>query len=147
MVERGGFEPPKAKPADLQSAPFDRSGTSPISKGAGRPPEGNESHDLPCSELPGAGDGTRTRNLLITSQLLYQLSYASKPLSQERTNPSPRPSFQKKTRDGDSENLIYIQVKLFCQDKRTIRGKHFLRGFRKEVPCPVPLRSPHRRKS
>ena len=26
----------------------------------------------------GAGDGTRTRNLLITSQLLYQLSYASK---------------------------------------------------------------------
>jgi hypothetical protein len=25
----------------------------------------------------GAGDGTRTRNLLITSQLLYQLSYAS----------------------------------------------------------------------
>ena len=29
MVERGGFEPPKAKPADLQSAPFDRFGTSP----------------------------------------------------------------------------------------------------------------------
>ena len=29
MVERGGFEPPKAVPADLQSAPFDRSGTSP----------------------------------------------------------------------------------------------------------------------
>jgi hypothetical protein len=31
MVERGGFEPPKAEPADLQSAPFDRSGTSPVS--------------------------------------------------------------------------------------------------------------------
>jgi hypothetical protein len=30
MVERGGFEPPKAKPTDLQSAPFGRSGTSPI---------------------------------------------------------------------------------------------------------------------
>jgi hypothetical protein len=27
--------------------------------------------------LGGAGDGTRTRNLLITSQLLCQLSYAS----------------------------------------------------------------------
>ena len=27
MVVRGGFEPPKAEPADLQSAPFDRSGT------------------------------------------------------------------------------------------------------------------------
>ena len=25
----------------------------------------------------GAGNGTRTRNLLITNQLLYQLSYAS----------------------------------------------------------------------
>ena len=29
--------------------------------------------------LYGAGDGTRTRNLLITNQLLYQLSYASLP--------------------------------------------------------------------
>ena len=30
------------------------------------------------SGLSGAGDGTRTRNLLITNQLLYQLSYAGK---------------------------------------------------------------------
>ena len=29
MVEGGGFEPPKAVPADLQSAPFGRSGTPP----------------------------------------------------------------------------------------------------------------------
>ena len=29
VVERGGFEPPKAEPADLQSAPFGHSGTSP----------------------------------------------------------------------------------------------------------------------
>ncbi len=29
VVEGGGFEPPKAVPADLQSAPFDRSGTPP----------------------------------------------------------------------------------------------------------------------
>ncbi len=27
----GGFEPPKAEPTDLQSVPFDRSGTSPSS--------------------------------------------------------------------------------------------------------------------
>ena len=27
--------------------------------------------------INGAGDGTRTRDLLITSQLLYQLSYTS----------------------------------------------------------------------
>ncbi len=31
MVEGGGFEPPKAEPTDLQSAPFDRSGTPPRS--------------------------------------------------------------------------------------------------------------------
>ena len=54
MVEGEGFEPSKAEPADLQSAPFGHSGTPPN-----------------C----GAGDGTRTRNLLITSQLLCQLSY------------------------------------------------------------------------
>jgi hypothetical protein len=29
LVEGGGFEPPKASPADLQSAPFDRSGNPP----------------------------------------------------------------------------------------------------------------------
>ena len=29
MVEREGFEPSKAEPADLQSDPFDRSGTQP----------------------------------------------------------------------------------------------------------------------
>ena len=31
MVEGGGFEPPKAEPADLQSAPFGHSGTPPKS--------------------------------------------------------------------------------------------------------------------
>jgi hypothetical protein len=30
-----------------------------------------------CFDASGAGDGTRTRDLLITNQLLYQLSYAS----------------------------------------------------------------------
>ena len=29
MVGEGGFEPPKAKPADLQSVPFGHSGTLP----------------------------------------------------------------------------------------------------------------------
>ena len=43
----GGFEPPKAVPADLQSVPFGHSG-------------------IP----PGAGDRSRTNNLLITNQLL-----------------------------------------------------------------------------
>ena len=55
-MEEDGFEPSKAKLTDLQSAPFGHSGTLP---------------------LFGAGDGTRTRDLLITNQLLYQLSYTS----------------------------------------------------------------------
>ena len=54
LVGEDGFEPSKSVTTDLQSAPFGRSGT-----------------------LPGAGDGTRTRNLLITNQLLCQLSYTS----------------------------------------------------------------------
>jgi hypothetical protein len=44
LVEGGGFEPPKAEPADLQSAPFGRSGTPPI-QGA---------------ELSGDGSGVST---------------------------------------------------------------------------------------
>ena len=32
LVERGGFEPPKASPTDLQSVPFGHSGTSPAQK-------------------------------------------------------------------------------------------------------------------
>ena len=63
MVGRGGFEPPKLIAADLQSAPFGHSGTYP--------------YDIPLDPEGGAGDGTRTRNLLITNQLLCQLSYAS----------------------------------------------------------------------
>lgn len=45
----------KAKPADLQSAPFNHSGIRPH----------------------GASNRTRTYDLLITNQLLYQLSYTS----------------------------------------------------------------------
>ena len=62
MVEGGGFEPPKSLTTDLQSVPFGRSGIPP---------------DDVLELSNGADDGTRTRNLLITSQLLYQLSYAS----------------------------------------------------------------------
>ena len=60
MVGRGGFEPPKSLTSDLQSDPFGRSGI------------------FPCTyEIFGAGDWNRTRNLLITNQLLCQLSYTS----------------------------------------------------------------------
>ena len=60
LVGEGGFEPPKALPADLQSVPFGHSGIPPYSK-------------APC----GAGGRTRTPDLLITNQLLYRLSYTS----------------------------------------------------------------------
>ncbi len=54
----GGFEPPKASPADLQSVPFGHSGNPPYI-------------------IFGAGGRIRTPDLLITNQLLYQLSYTS----------------------------------------------------------------------
>ena len=66
LVEEGGFEPPKLKAADLQSVPFGHSGTLPYIK------------VRETLTFFGAGDGTRTRDLLITNQLLYQLSYTSK---------------------------------------------------------------------
>ena len=62
LVGRGGFEPPKSKTSDLQSDPFGRSGICPYLSVA----------FFVCC---GAGDWTRTHNLLITNQLLCQLSY------------------------------------------------------------------------
>ena len=70
LVGRGGFEPPKSLTADLQSAPFGHSGT------------------YPYSLCVGAGGRTRTPDLLITNQLLYQLSYTS--ISLERSNTIPQ---------------------------------------------------------
>ena len=61
LVEEDGFEPSKSLTTDLQSAPFGHSGTPPyeiVLRG-------------------GAGGRTRTPDLLITNQLLYQLSYTS----------------------------------------------------------------------
>ena len=56
MVVGGGFEPPKAEPTDLQSVPFDHSGTPPFKR-------------------TGADTPIRTEDILITSEMLYQLSY------------------------------------------------------------------------
>ena len=57
-MDGGGFEPPKQFAADLQSVPFGHSGTHPY---------GIVFHR--------ADDRTRTDNLLITNQLLCQLSH------------------------------------------------------------------------
>ena len=64
MVGGDGFEPSKSVTADLQSAPFGHSGTRPYEV--------------------GAGDGNRTCNLLITNQLLCQLSYTSIPIGMSK---------------------------------------------------------------
>ena len=82
MVEGEGFEPSKAEPSDLQSDPFGRSGTPPN--------EGNFHLSIDKSQAiyrfttnkfeiskNGAGTRSRTRDRLITNQLLYHLSYAS----------------------------------------------------------------------
>ncbi len=62
LVGDDGFEPSKLKATDLQSAPFGRSGNLPYSV---------------LNTIDGAGGRTRTPDLLITNQLLYQLSYTS----------------------------------------------------------------------
>ena len=98
LVGEDGFEPSKRYAADLQSVPFGHSGTPPdmlfyrllgagrrtrsIKERLGRALAGNahprcillfESVCIPS--LLGAGRRTRTPDLLITNQLLYQLSY------------------------------------------------------------------------
>ena len=57
-MDGGGFEPPKQFAADLQSVPFGHSGIRP--------------YEIFISQ---ADNRTRTDNLLITNQLLCQLSH------------------------------------------------------------------------
>ncbi len=71
-----------ARPTDLQSVAFDRFATCPT--GLMQTQYLRRARTFLFSR---AGDGTRTRNLLITNQLLYQLSYASR-----QTHTSPVPS-------------------------------------------------------
>ena len=63
---RGGFEPPKQVAADLQSVPFGHSGIHPCSILLPK--------DILCAFVK-ADKRTRTVNLLITNQLLCQLSH------------------------------------------------------------------------
>ena len=91
MVEGGGFEPPKAEPPDLQSGPFDRSGTPPV-KNVNRQCSPvftyvSMAEIDPTSRISRRNSGARRRDrtsdLLITNQLLYQLSYAGRPARTE----------------------------------------------------------------
>ena len=91
LVGDGGFEPPKASPADLQSVPFGHSGNPPYT------------YEF------GAGGRIRTPDLLITNQLLYQLSYTS---------------------TTTSENYATIKTGL-CQQKSFV-NPYFYKGREKE---------------
>ena len=74
VVEGAGFEPAKAMPSDLQSDPFGHSGTPPDNF---LPLTAFKLKFKADAKKNGAGGRNRTPDLLITSQLLYQLSYAS----------------------------------------------------------------------
>ena len=76
-------------PTDLQSVPFGHSGTSPH----------------------GAGDGTRTRNLLITNQLLCQVE-----LRQQ-------------------QEMAYSHSALKMQAKKELNGKKIFVGKKIFRPC------------
>ena len=66
LMGRGGFEPPKQFAADLQSVPFGHSGIHPFTK----------HYEIVLLAISRkADDRTRTDNLLITNQLLCQLSH------------------------------------------------------------------------
>ena len=67
---RGGFEPPKQIAADLQSVPFGHSGICPF-----KTFNMKLTHFNSQNKLRKADDRTRTDNLLITNQLLCQLSH------------------------------------------------------------------------
>ena len=83
-MDGGGFEPPKQFAADLQSVPFGHSGIHPdffilcIN---------NRYYTLCCSIMQ-ADDRTRTDNLLITNQLLFQLSHIGIRMDGEGFEPS-----------------------------------------------------------
>ena len=88
LVVGEGFEPSKAEPPDLQSGPFDRSGTPPS-------PDAYKRRQ--------AGDGIRTRDPQLGRLMLYQLSYSrvivesSPPLRQSswRWDSNPQPAAYK----------------------------------------------------
>ena len=67
---RDGFEPSKQVAADLQSVPFGHSGICPF-----KTFNMKLTHFNSQNKLRKADDRTRTDNLLITNQLLCQLSH------------------------------------------------------------------------
>ena len=104
LVGRGGFEPPKSKTSDLQSDPFGRSGICPY---------------LRCSAFRcGAGDWTRTHNLLITNQLLCQLSYTGNSCRTDSQSATPFGGALGRNRTTDRQIFSLLLYQLSYQGKR-----------------------------
>ena len=108
-----GFEPSKQEATDLQSAPFGHSGT------------------LPYIQENGAGGRTRTPDLLITNQLLYQLSYTS--IFPLLCRPLPDDSIYYSTCQTDCQAFFQKNFKnhIYCKNSINI-NKVFRSNF-----CPV----------
>src|SRR5262245_50928006 len=87
VVERGGFEPPKAKPADLQSAPFDRFGTSPSGSRSARVTR----TPAPVFALAQRHDRTRTETLH-RSRRCRRARLARSPRPRPSSEPPARPA-------------------------------------------------------
>ena len=75
LVGREGIEPPQPKAAGLQPAELTTCSTYPLWQRHRVENCGLVVWPATGSFRSGADDGTRTRNLLFTKQLLYQLSY------------------------------------------------------------------------
>ena len=104
LVEGVGFEPTKAEPSDLQSGPFGHSGTPPEIQNKRREivrPRTPYVNDPPARyfngskylrtllvkfSASGAATRNRTLDLLITSELLYQLSYGGADQTRQAQN-------------------------------------------------------------
>ena len=74
---REGFEPPKRNATDLQSVPVDHLGICPTYFFLSTHNSLTRDSSTDFALNIKAGERLRTPDLLITSQLLYQLSYAS----------------------------------------------------------------------
>lgn len=125
-----GFEPSKALPSDLQSDPFDRSGNPPvIVLFKFKPIRLLESLIDRNPLFTRATEGNRTLNLLITNQLLCQLSYSGLPVYQPRSPNGNCPT---------GKTCKYTENNHFC-NMRLHRVSSFNNGIEPKYTCPSDL--------
>ncbi len=129
LVEGGGFEPPKA-----YAGRFTVCSLWPL----GNPSGSMVSFVSKHLSQRGAGGGIRTRDLLLTRQLLYRLSYASETLvktgkSRRKSSPTPIDTSALGIRAGAAS----------CRRPRALSRASFAFGFAPSGPAPpTPTRAP-----